>query len=257
MRDPIGSVRKRGAQMRTSRTIPAADADTLLKQTVAARLRDEIVQGALEPGERVVEGTWARRLKVAQGSIREAINLLAQEGFVTKAAGRSARVVQLSEADVVNLYAVRGALEGLAARTAAARSPDVSGLQAALDGMRTAAAEGRGEQMLEHDLAFHTELCRLSGNGLLVEHARRLLLPFFAFVRIRVIAGGRGIGAWSRDLESHQRIVDLLREGEGEVLEMYVRRAMERYATTARSAWERDAADEERREENNVSNVRD
>ena len=219
-----------------------ADPDRLLKQTVAARLRDEIMHGALKPGERVVEGTWARRLKVAQGSVREAINLLAQEGFVTKASGRSARVVRLSEADVLDLYAVRGALEGLAARSAAGRSPDVSRLQAALDGMRMAVGEGRGEVLLDHDLAFHVELCRLSGNALLLEHARRILLPFFAFVRIRVVAGGRGTGAWGRDLESHQRMIDLLREGEGEVLEMYVRRAMERYAATARCAWERDGA---------------
>lgn len=55
-------------------------------------------------------GTWGRRLGVAQGSIREPINLLAQEGFITKVSGRSARVVSLNEQDVLQLYELRGAL---------------------------------------------------------------------------------------------------------------------------------------------------
>lgn len=74
---------------------------------------------------RIVEGTWARKFGVAQGSIREAINMLAQDGFVTKAAGRSARVVSFSEHDVLQIFEVRGVLEGLAARLAAQRACDV------------------------------------------------------------------------------------------------------------------------------------
>ncbi|MCU1314411.1 MAG: transcriptional regulator, GntR family, partial [Acidobacteriaceae bacterium] len=69
----------------------------LVKDEVADRLRAEIASGALRPGIRIIEGHWARKFGVAQASIREAINLLAQEGFVTKASGRSARVVNLTE----------------------------------------------------------------------------------------------------------------------------------------------------------------
>ena len=89
---------------------------SLVKSALADRLRDEISSGALPPGVRIIEGTWGRKLGVAQGSIREAINLLAQEGFVTKVSGRSARVVSLNEQDVLHLYEIRGAIEGLAAR---------------------------------------------------------------------------------------------------------------------------------------------
>jgi hypothetical protein len=39
-------------------------------------------------------------------------------------------------------------------------------------------------------------------------------MPLFAFVRIRVIASGQGTSPWDRDLEVHQRIHDLIREGE-------------------------------------------
>jgi DNA-binding GntR family transcriptional regulator len=214
-------------------------ADKLVKHTLAERLRKEIVTGALAPGARIVEGKWAQQFGVAQGSIREAINILAQGGFVTKESGRSARVIHLSERDVAQLYELRGALEGLAARLAAASQPECIGLQAAVDGMRRAAGEGDADSLLDCDLQFHLELCDLSGSPYVVEHGRKVLLPFFAFVRMRVIATGQKTGAWGRDLESHQRIIDLLREGEGEVAEQYVKRAMNRFSKTAYENWER------------------
>ncbi|MBB5318102.1 GntR family transcriptional regulator [Tunturiibacter empetritectus] len=186
-----------------------------------------------------MEGTWAQKFGVAQGSIREAINILAQEGFVVKAPGRSARVVNLSEEDVLELYALRGALEGLAARLAAEKKPDISKLERAINTMRQAAKKNRCQDLLDGDLEFHLELCGLSGNSHLLEHARRILLPFFAFVRIRVLASGQSTSAWDRDLEAHQRIIDLLREGEGDVIEQYVRRVMTRFGMTAYDNWEK------------------
>ena len=217
----------------------------LVKHTLAAKLRAEIVSGTMKPGTRIVEGTCSRRFGVAQASIREAINILASDGFVTKLSGRSARIVNLSEDDVVNLYELRGALEGLAARVAATKNADVTRLQAALDIMRDAASGNRNEDLLDGDLQFHLELCNMSGNPYIIEHARKILLPFFAFVRIRVVATARGTSAWGRDLEAHQRIVDLIREGEGEIAEQYVRRAMNRFAATAYDNWEKRVPNEQ------------
>jgi DNA-binding GntR family transcriptional regulator len=71
--------------IRTKRVVKktiVARGEPLVKHTLAERLRAEIVSGALKPGVRIVEGTWGRKFGVAQGSIREAINILAQEGFV-------------------------------------------------------------------------------------------------------------------------------------------------------------------------------
>jgi DNA-binding GntR family transcriptional regulator len=67
----------------------------LLKHTVAEQLRAERVKGTLKPGEKIVKRRWATFV-VSQASIREAVNLLAIDGFVTKALGRSARVIDLS-----------------------------------------------------------------------------------------------------------------------------------------------------------------
>jgi len=108
----------------------------LVKHDLADRLRTEIMNGSLPRGVRIVEGKWAKKFGVAQGSIREAINILALEGFVKKESGRSARVVHLTEKDVAQLYELRGTLEGLAARLAAQVRPDLSKIQFAVDSMR-------------------------------------------------------------------------------------------------------------------------
>ena len=214
----------------------------LVKDEVTDRLRAEIASGALRPGIRIIEGYWARKFGVAQASIREAINLLAQEGFVTKASGRSARVVNLTEQDVLHIYEVRGALEGLAARLLATRTQDVQPLELALEMMRRASKERRPAELLDADLKFHLELCRLSNNPYVFDHAKRVLLPVFAFARIRVISSGQDTSVWSKDFDAHQRIVDLVKEGQGEVAEAYVRRAMARFASTAYDNWEKKPA---------------
>jgi DNA-binding GntR family transcriptional regulator len=209
-----------------------------VKHGLADRLRTEIMNGSLPRGVRIIEGKWAQKFGVAQGSIREAINILAQEGFVNKESGRSARVVHLTEKDVAQLYELRGALEGLSARLAVQMRPELSKIQSAVNSMRLAANEGNCEALLQYDLQFHLELCDLSGNPFIIEQSRRLLLPFFAFVRMRVAASGQTTSPWDKDLEAHQRIIDLVREAEGEVAEQYVKKAMARFAKTAYDNWE-------------------
>jgi DNA-binding GntR family transcriptional regulator len=218
-------------------TPSSVSTEGLVKKTLADRLHAQIMKGALPPGARIIEGKWAQLFGVAQGTIREAINILEKDGFVTKESGRSARVVNLTEKDVVELYQMRNAVEGLAANLAAFAQPDFSHLQSKVDGMRKAAKAKNAGGMLDCDLQFHLELCRLSGNRHLFDYAQRMLTPFFAFVRLRMTAGGRGTSVWDKDLESHQRIVDLLREGEGDVAEQYVKKAMLRFAKTAYDNW--------------------
>jgi DNA-binding GntR family transcriptional regulator len=215
--------------------------ESLVKHALAKRIRKDIVAGRLPPGTRIVEGTLGKKFGVAQGSVREAINILAQEGFVAKDSGRSARVVSLSEQDVLHLYALRGAMEGLAARLAAACHADTGKLEQAIQRMREAVRARRADALLDADGEFHLELCELSGNPFLRQQARRILLPFFAFVRMRVLASGQDTVAWERDLDAHQRVLDLIREGEGEVAEQYVQHIMARFASTAYQNWEKKA----------------
>jgi DNA-binding GntR family transcriptional regulator len=216
--------------------------EPLVKQVLVRRLRQRIMSGKLRPGDRVVENKWASEFGVAQASIREAINILVQDGFVAKADGRSARVTNLSEDDVLHLYELRGALEGLAARRAVELQADLTPLKDALTRMRTAARKSDAEALLDADLAFHLALVAASGNRYVVEQAERILIPFFAFVRIRVVAGEKGTAAWNRDLDVHRRIIDLINDGDGSVVERFMQHAMSRFAATAYENWEKTGA---------------
>jgi DNA-binding GntR family transcriptional regulator len=209
----------------------------LRKHEVAERLLSEIVGGVLSPGEQISERIWAQKFGVAQASIREAINILERNGFVTKESGRSARVVDLSQEDVFQLYQVRAGLEGMAGYLAAKSGADISDLQSIVEEMRTASQARDSKALTDCDLRFHLELCRLSGNSHLLGYAQKLLLPFFAFVRMRVSVNGQGTSAWGHDVEAHQRIADLIREGEAELTEHYVKKSMIRFASTARMNW--------------------
>ena len=209
----------------------------LRKHEIAEQLLAEIVGGTLSPGEQISERIWGARFGVAQASIREAINILAHDGFVTKESGRSARVVSLSEEDVVQLYQVRAGLEGMAGYLAASVGADVTNLQSIVSEMRDASANRDSNRLTDCDLRFHLELCRISGNSHLFSYAQKILQPFFAFVRMRVSVSGQGTSAWGQDVDAHQRIVDLIQEREGELAEHYIKKAMVRFASTALKNW--------------------
>jgi DNA-binding GntR family transcriptional regulator len=217
-------------------TVPG-QAALLVKQSLAAKLKEEILCGNLAPGQRIVEGYWAQKFKVAQTSVREAINLLINEGFATKASGRSARVTSYSEADIAQIYELRAALEGLAARLLAQRQPDLKPLEVALKDMRRTTKQGLVRELIEADLQFHLKLCELSGNRFLLAQLRTVLVPVFAFASMRVIQSHQTTQPWESDLERHKRIIDLVREGDPSAAEFAVRATMQQFAARAYAIW--------------------
>ncbi len=221
-----------------SASISSVPPRPLVKESLAAALREKIVGGVIEPGEVVVEGKWAAQLGVAQGSVREALNILASEGFVQKIPGRRARVTQLSRDDVRQIYQMRSALEGLAARLAVEQRVDFSSMEKAWAEMQSAAAAGDIAELVNADLRFHLLLCELSGNRFLLEHARRLLAPLFAFVLIRVYTNQRGSKPWTASFALHGRILDVLRLQDPLVAELFLMRTTDTFAAVAYDDWE-------------------
>ncbi len=211
---------------------------TLVKQHLANKLKHAITSGRLAPGERVIEGKWAKEFGVAQASVREAINLLVSEGFLAKDLGRSARVVRYTHEDLPRVLEVRAVLEGLAARRLAQQAnPDLSRMESALEGMIGAAEKRDMKALIENDLAFHMSLCESSANPHLIEAARRILVPLFAFQLFRSLANDNGPEQWIESFPRHRRLLDIIRDGDASVAEQYTRLMVEHFATTG-SGWE-------------------
>jgi Transcriptional regulators len=210
---------------------------SLVKEQLAARLRDAILEGRLAPGQRVIEGAWARKFGVAQASVREAINLLIGEGFLTKDSGRSARVIRYTEQDVLRIYEVRSVLEGLAAQLATAHHTDLAPLQTALQGMESAIAAVNMQEVVRQDMRYHMALCEVSGNRFLIDSARRLLVPLFGFVLLQVVRSGQGPDAWVADLPRHRRIIEIMGEGNPAVAAQYVQHCVGGFVASAYEVW--------------------
>ncbi len=81
-------------------------------------LKTYVLSGASSPGEPLAELRLARRFRLGRTPIREAIHLLARDGYVELTPNRGARVVSLDIDDIVKLHQIREVLEGLAARLA-------------------------------------------------------------------------------------------------------------------------------------------
>jgi len=209
----------------------------LLKENLAALLREEILTGRIAPDEKIIEGRWARQFGVAQVSVREALNILTAEGFVTKGHGRSARVLKLSESDIIHLYQVRGALEGLAARLITEQRLPLDDLEAAMAGMRQAVELNDVRRVVDWVQRFHVSVLERPGNSFLRETGRRLVIPLYAFTRMRALAKNLDASPWAPQLTNHQRIIDAIRMGNAYLAEQVVIHVTNLFLESALNVW--------------------
>lgn len=91
---------------------------TLLKDTVLARLREAILDGTFEPGERLYDDQIEEWLGVSRTPVRDAVNELARAGLVEMAPNRYTRVAIPRDEDVVHALQTLGVLLGGVVRSA-------------------------------------------------------------------------------------------------------------------------------------------
>lgn len=187
---------------------------------MATRLRIEITQGHLAPGDRIVEAHWASLLGVAQASVREAINTLIHDGYIEKSSGRSARVTSLSPTDIKQIYQLRAAMEGL---------------NQALDSMREAAASEGLQSFYTHDLEFHIALCDCSGNRFLGQQVRNLLFKLFAFYVMGLQDFRDNKHYWSRSIAEHEQIIAVVKRGHPGLAEQHLVATIEQFFVETQS----------------------
>jgi len=209
----------------------------LLKENLATQLREAILAGRILPGEKIIEGRWARQFGVAQVSIREALNILATEGFVTKGHGRSARVLKLGDSDIIQIYQLRGALEGLAARLIVEQKLPLDDLEAALAEMKDAVHKNDLRKVVDRVQQFHLCLLEKAANPFLLENGRRVIIPLYAFTRIRALAKNLDASPWGLQLQNHRMIVDAIRMGNPSVAEQVVIHVINLFLESALQVW--------------------
>ncbi|MBN9274574.1 MAG: GntR family transcriptional regulator, partial [Mesorhizobium sp.] len=99
----------------------------LLDRRAADQIRAHILEGVLPAGERLLETQLSEELEVSRGTVRSALAQLANEGLVQQVAFTRWEVSGTSTVDAWEIYTLRGALEGLGARLAAANVAEADG----------------------------------------------------------------------------------------------------------------------------------
>ncbi|MBZ5565274.1 MAG: GntR family transcriptional regulator [Acidobacteriia bacterium] len=153
----------------------------------AEALRNGIIAGDLKPGERLIEQALARRLRIGQPTLREALKELEYQGFVRKGPQRGTYVTKLAREDFRSILEVRMAMETLAIEKAAPQltAEAEKALGTLVEGMGIAARNFDLNSFHRIDVAFHRQVWALAGNPYLTEALELVAFRLFAFVVIQ------------------------------------------------------------------------
>lgn len=192
-----------------SRTLPPPILDETTYSSraeyVYETIRSEIHAGRLGPGQRVREVDLAEWLNVSRTPIREAIRRLIENGLLSHNSLGGLAITSLNMAEVSELYALRGILEGAAAAFSAqhALEPDIERMYELARACADATSPAAAAKLNNH---LHEAIHGASHNRYLIELQKRFgdwltLLPGTTFE-----AEGRG----QRALEEHRAIIDAI-----------------------------------------------
>lgn len=143
-----------------------------LHEELVERLRDLIVQDGLKPGDKVPEKDLCDAFGVSRTPLREALKVLAAEGFVTLQANRGARVTKVTRKELEDTFPVIAMLEQLAGEAACARMDDatLAGIEARHADMLAAYAKRDRTRYFQANQDIHQALIDAAGNAVLSGH---------------------------------------------------------------------------------------
>ena len=177
-----------------------------LWESVSDQLRDEILDGRLPAGTRLVEMELADRFGVSRGPIRDALRDLARQGLALDLPRRGTFVSSLTERDLEEVYGIRRAIEEAAVRGAIARASgaEIAELFELLAEVEAAYGREDLSAAWEADMAFHRAYCRLSGNGRLLDLFDHLASQ--TLLLMRTALERRASLGWTPPVEVHRQI---------------------------------------------------
>lgn len=206
-----------------------------LSQQAYEQIRRMIVRLDLAPGDVLKEDDLREQLEIGRTPIREALQRLAREHFVTVIPRRGMFVAGIEVEELSMLFETRTVLEPYAARLAAARGTDQhwAAMQTELDVVGSNVA---ADDLLEIDRRCHEIMWDAAGNRFLIDSLDTLYAQSDRLWHLYLA----DVGSMEEAVGEHQQILNLLRAGDGDavatMVEAHVRTFDEhvRTAVTAR-----------------------
>jgi len=205
------------------------DQDAAVSDAVYRTIREAILLGRLVPGSRLGEEDLAKRFEVSRTPVREAVLRLEAEHLAERNSRRGLVVAGITSDEIVEVYAVRQALDGLAARLAAesGRPTAIAQLRWLNDQLRTTVASGSLAEQQQINLEFHEAMYKAGHNEFLLELIRT------AHDRVRRFPGTTLSNAGRPEdvVKEHDEIIDAIEGRDGaraeEIASRHMGRAME------------------------------
>ncbi len=205
-------------------------ARTSLHDTIVGRLRDMIIEGALEPGTRLHEGQLGEQLGVSRTPLREAIKYLASEGLVELVPSRGAVVRRFDRKDIQDMMLVIRTLEDLAGRLACAAASEagIAAVRGTHDEMIARYRAGDRLAYYKLNQRIHSMIVELADNQALAQVHSGLQMRL---KRVRFI-GHEGPERWAAAVAEHEEMIAALEARDAdrltEVLTRHLTKAWER-----------------------------
>ena len=183
-----------------------------LRDVVFNTLRQAILRGEMEPGERLMEIQLAQKLGVSRTPIREAIRKLELEGLVIMIPRKGAEVAHITEKDMKDVLEVRSTLEELVVELAIKNVTDekIEELKCANKVFESAIVSKDAVNIVEADVKFHDILYSMTNNARLIQIINNLREQMYRY-RVEYLKEEQ-----TRNLlvSEHEELVKAIREGD-------------------------------------------
>jgi len=185
----------------------------VLHLQVGTRLRQLIVEGAIAPGAKLNERALAEQLHVSRTPLREAIRMLAAEGLVDLLPNRGAVAAQLSAQSIADTFEVVAGLEGQSGELAAERisEGELSEIRALHYEMLAAHTRRDLPTYYRLNATIHNQINAAARNPVLA-HTYRTVNARLQALRFR---SNLDESKWSRAVQEHERMIELLAARDG------------------------------------------
>ncbi|MGY2573228.1 GntR family transcriptional regulator [Vibrio sp. C8] len=205
------------------------DKENTKSENLTEYLIEAIVEGQIAPGSKISEPELAKRFEVSRGPLREALMRIEGLGLIERIPHVGARVIQFSSEKLVELYAVREALEGMAARLAARNITEIeiAGLETLLSthSAHIDQVDGASYFHQQGDFDFHYRIIKASRNSQLIS---LLCDELYHLLRMYRYQSPRAQSRPVEALDEHKFILQAIRNRDEELAEMLMRRHISR-----------------------------
>lgn len=191
-----------------------------ITEDLMAYIKDQILTGHLNPGDRIVESRLAKELGISQTPVREALRHLQGEGLTTIIPNKGTIVSPLDSKAVYEIYSVRALFEGLAIRTVTkqATAAEIAELDELYDSMKRKLHDESVAFLLKDSFYIHEKIVKLS------KHAK--IIAMYRSISFQIALLNRMLGTTSskqKEVDTHLELIEAVKQGNPDAAEQTMR----------------------------------